>query len=107
VPSFRRNYDLESATEGNDVEGNHEEIEEEDDEYQKITPELIAKATGASQVLMPSSYFLRERLDNLISMLENQLFQSAALDLRNHQEHALEFVRGQSINNHQAMESEV
>lgn len=32
---------------------------------------MIAKATDAATVLMPPGYFLRDRLNSLISMLEN------------------------------------
>jgi hypothetical protein len=39
----------------------------------KATPEVIAKATDAPNVLQPPGSFLRDRLNSLISMLENQL----------------------------------
>lgn len=48
----------------------------------KPTPELIAKLTGASSILMPPTYLLKERISSLISMLENQLFSNAAIDVR-------------------------
>jgi hypothetical protein len=43
----------------------------EDPSSQAITPELIAEVTGAEKPLMTKDYFLRERLNNLINMLEN------------------------------------
>ncbi|CDW90121.1 ubiquitin-associated domain-containing protein 1-like [Stylonychia lemnae] len=53
---------------------------------EKITPELIGMMTDADKPLMPHGYFLKERLNNLINMLENELIQTAALDLRVQQE---------------------
>ena len=54
------------------------------DDEENITPELIAKITGAPKVLMPPSYFLRERLNSLMEMIENQLLSSAAMEIRDH-----------------------
>jgi hypothetical protein len=50
-----------------------------------VTPEVVAKITDAKEVLITPNYMLRERLNNLISMLENQLLSTAALEIRNRQ----------------------
>jgi len=38
--------------------------------------------TDAEKPMMPPGYFLKERLTNLINMLEDELINTAALDLR-------------------------
>ncbi len=43
-----------------------------------VTPEAIAEATGAQTVRRPHSYFLGERMNNLFSLLEDYVIQSAA-----------------------------
>jgi len=59
-----------------------DEKEREEIEGSKVTPEIIAKVTGAENVLMPHSFFMRNRMNNLFTILEDFVMTSAAMEVQ-------------------------